>query len=392
LFAELCVKLARPGGRIGIILPNGYLGNRGVEYVALREYLLRNTRLVGIVAFPRFTFKKSGADVSASVVLLERRKTPIARAADSSDYAFYVGNIESVGWKAGDKKGGPVYQQDQMSGAMILDNENEPILDADFGTVLNDFLRSPVVDCFPWTISDRNVPSGSQTEGIDIEDIIKLSDLNLDPKRHSLKFKETQREIKKIAHFKLGDVLEPVPLVRFKAQSDKIYKYVEIENVGVGDYDYIEYRGWQLPSRAKLVAKADNIFIPHIWGCAGKWFIAAGECDDLLVTNGCAQLSIKSGHEKILLDLVVGLSSEAFCVQMRALSTGSDGLAEVSDDDLLSIILPKIINATTRERIEKQLQPLLTGESRFAKFAKTIIDETPKWPVPPARKSHCALI
>src|SRR5690606_26268240 len=67
LFAELCVKQVRPGGRVGIILPNGYLGNRSAEYVALREWLLRHTRIVTVMAFPRFTFKKSGADVSASV-------------------------------------------------------------------------------------------------------------------------------------------------------------------------------------------------------------------------------------------------------------------------------------------------------------------------------------
>jgi type I restriction enzyme M protein len=37
LFAELCVRQARPGGRIGIVLPNGYLGNGSVRYLALRE-------------------------------------------------------------------------------------------------------------------------------------------------------------------------------------------------------------------------------------------------------------------------------------------------------------------------------------------------------------------
>ncbi len=33
LFAELCVRQALPGGRVGIILPNGYLGNRGLRYL-----------------------------------------------------------------------------------------------------------------------------------------------------------------------------------------------------------------------------------------------------------------------------------------------------------------------------------------------------------------------
>ena len=61
LFAKLCIRQTAPGGRVGIILPNGYLGNRSVGYVAFREWLIRHARIVAITAFPRFTFKKSGA-------------------------------------------------------------------------------------------------------------------------------------------------------------------------------------------------------------------------------------------------------------------------------------------------------------------------------------------
>ena len=60
LFAELCVRQAAPGGRIGIILPNGYLGNQSHQFVAFREWLIRHARIAAVVAFPRFTFKKSG--------------------------------------------------------------------------------------------------------------------------------------------------------------------------------------------------------------------------------------------------------------------------------------------------------------------------------------------
>jgi type I restriction enzyme M protein len=78
LFAEFCVRAARPGvGRIAIILPNGYLGNRSERYLALRRWLLCTTKVVAVVGFPRFTFKRSGADVSASVVIMEKRATPL---------------------------------------------------------------------------------------------------------------------------------------------------------------------------------------------------------------------------------------------------------------------------------------------------------------------------
>lgn len=381
LFAELCVRLAEPGGMVGIILPNGYLGNRGVEYVALREWLLRNAKLVGIVGFPRFTFKKAGADVSASVVFLERRREPLNQASESEDYWFYVGMIESVGWQAGDKIGAPIFLQDPNTGALILDEENEPILDADFTTIFEEFLRSPASNCFPWLLEDRKFSDGPQAWSIGIKDIVQSPGLNIDPKRHSFKFNEVRKTIAATEHFKLGEILEVVIAKSTKPIPEKIYKYVEIKLIGIGQYDYEEMRGWQLPSRAKLNAEPGDIFIPHVWGCAGKWFIAAGNCDNLIVTNGFTRLRLKPGKEEYLIDLTAGLCSEAFSVQMRGLACGSDGLAEIIDIDLLKVILPRIINTDSRLQIEQQLSPIVNGAEKFSKFANQLIHEIPDYPI-----------
>lgn len=391
LFAELCIKQCRPGGRVGIILPNGYLGNRGAEYVALREWLLRHARVVAVMAFPRFTFKKSGADVSASVLILERRETPLADARDSDEYVAFFGNVESVGWRAGDKKAVPIYLRDQETGDLTLDEENEPILDADFEEIIAGFLQSPVADRYTWAQEDRELPDGPQTEGVAVADIVAFAELNLDPKRHSSKFRKLRKQIVRSPHFKLGEVLEVVPKAPFRVQKSATYRYVEIERIGVGEFDYNELRGWQLPSRAKLRAEPGDIFIPHVWGCSGKWFIAAGDCSALVVTNGCTRLRVRNGQDDRLTDLVAGLSSEAFAVQMRALATGSDGLAEIVDADLLSIVLPTITDNEIRESIEAHLAPTLVGDDRLSKFMKSALKKA-RFPVPPARKSHCALV
>jgi type I restriction enzyme M protein len=392
LFAELCVRLAEPGGRVGIILPNGYLGNRGMEYLALREWLLRNAKIVGIVAFPRFTFKKAGADVSASVVFLERRKKPLRFAADSKSYRLYVGAIESVGWRAGDKKAVPLYLRDPETGTLILDEVNEPILDADFQMIREEFLRSAASDYFPWLLEERSLPAGPQGWSHPIEEIVQSHDLNLDPKRYSFKFVDTRRKITAQAHFRLGDVLDVVSAKALKRKPDHFYRYVEIQRIQVGSYDYEELRGWQLPDRAKLLAEPGDIFIPHVWACAGKWFIAAGDCRDLVVTNGCTRLRMKPGKEGMLIDLAIGMCSESFSVQERGFTTGSDGLAELSDSDLLEIVIPRITSSGLRNRLEKQLQPLLTGDARFSRAIEVVTQEIPDYPVPPARKSHCSLL
>ena len=392
LFAELCVRLAEPGGRIGLILPNGYLGNRTPQYVALREWLLRNTRIAGIVAFPRFTFKKSGADVSASAVFLEKRENPLPQAADGGGYRFFAGLVESVGWRVGDKKHTPIYRHDPATGQTLLDDKNEPILDTDFAEVLDDFLRSPATAYFSWLTDDREPPTGPQSWSVPIETVVQSENLNLDPKRLSFKVHDVRTRIQTRSHFRIGDVLELVKEPRFQPEASRFYRYVEIERIGYGDYDYEIRRGWDLPDRAQLEAAHRDIFIPHVWGCAGKWFVVNRDCEDLVVTNGCTRFRLKRGKVEYWPDLAVGLCSEAFKVQMRAFATGSDGLAEVADDDLLTIVLPRLTSFEMRTDVSRQVKRLINQDSRFGKVAQRVIDASSEYVPIGLRKSHCSVV
>ena len=391
LFVELCVRLTEAGGRIAIIVPNGYLGNKGIEYVALREWLLCNAKIAAIMAFPRFTFKKSGADVSASVLLMEKRAAPLAASNMSKDYRFFVGNIESVGWRVGDKGAQPIYKRDETTGDLLLNDDNDPILDADFAKIADEFLRSGAADYFKWAREDRPPVTGSQTSSIPIKEVLSSPILILDPKRYSDKFRRLQAGIKKRPFIQLDNIIEPVKKKGIKIVASKIYKYVEIEKVGIGEYDYTSQRGWQLPGRARLSADAGDIFIPHIWSCAGKWFMAAGDCADVIVTSGCSRFKVRDGAEEFLPDLLIGLSSELFAVQIRSLSTGSDGLADISDEDIQSIVLPKL-NENARAEAFQKIAPLLAGQDKFVKYAKKLITDTKGYPEPSLRRSHTSLV
>ena len=307
LFAELCMKLLKPGGRVGIILPNGYLGNASTDYIVLREWMLRYARVVAVVAFPRFTFKKSGADVSASVVVMERRATPLADAADSEDYPIYFGMIESVGWQAGDKIAKPVYVRDKETGAVLLDEDNNPILDSDFSDVLDDFRRSAVSHRYPWILSGRKIPEGSQSETTSVKEVIRHRRLLLDPKRYCAKYMNLRREVSCRDHFSISEVLEKVDQKQFKPVASSIYHYVEIEDVRCGSHDFKELRGWQLPGRARLRANFKDVFIAHVWGCAGKWFVVSeGMHERMVVTNGCTRFRVQPTSEELFIDLVAG--------------------------------------------------------------------------------------
>lgn len=98
LFAELCVRLAKPGtGRIALVLPNGYLGNTSAKYVELRRWILCHTRVSAVVGLHRFTFKSSGADVSASILFLQKRDQPLLAVPTNDSYEVAVQLIDHVG-------------------------------------------------------------------------------------------------------------------------------------------------------------------------------------------------------------------------------------------------------------------------------------------------------
>jgi hypothetical protein len=203
---------------------------------------------------------------------------------------------------------------------------------------------------------------------------------------------DVRRAIEQVPHFRFGDVAQVITAPRTRIEPSKRYKYVEIERIGIGEYDHVEQRGWELPQRGKLAAQTQDIFIAHIWSSAGKWFVAADDAKELIVTNGCTRLRLLPGKEAYLSDLALGLCSEAFAVQMRAFATGSDGLAEIVDEDILNITFPTIVDPETRGMVDAQIKLIITGTTTFEKFARHFLKDVQRFPSPPVRANHWALV
>jgi len=226
LFAELCVKQVSAGGRVGIILPNGYLGNSSSRYLAFREWLLQHTRIVAIVGFPRFTFKKSGADVSASVVLVEKRDKPLIAAKESESYPFYAGLLESVGWSVWNKRAVRIYKRHEETGALLINEDNEPIIDADFDRVSEDLYASQVPTIFRWLLGNRKrKPKAGKNGGwsVKFSEVARRDDLTLDPKRWCQRVAQVREKIAAIQHFAIGDVVEIIPPGKKPSNPSGIY-------------------------------------------------------------------------------------------------------------------------------------------------------------------------
>ncbi len=70
LFIERCLSLLKPGGRMGIVLPEGIFNNPSLAYV--REFCEDRARVLAIMSLPQETFLSSGASVKASLLFLAK--------------------------------------------------------------------------------------------------------------------------------------------------------------------------------------------------------------------------------------------------------------------------------------------------------------------------------
>jgi type I restriction enzyme M protein len=70
VFVERCLKLLKPGGRLGIVLPDGNLNNPSLTW--LRRWCEGKAKILVIVSLPAETFRSADATVKASLVFLQR--------------------------------------------------------------------------------------------------------------------------------------------------------------------------------------------------------------------------------------------------------------------------------------------------------------------------------
>jgi type I restriction enzyme M protein len=70
LFIERCLALLKPGGRLGIVLPEGIFNNPSLAYV--REYCEDRACIRAVISLPQETFFSSGASVKASLLFMQK--------------------------------------------------------------------------------------------------------------------------------------------------------------------------------------------------------------------------------------------------------------------------------------------------------------------------------
>jgi type I restriction enzyme M protein len=110
LFIERCVKWLKPGGRLGIVLPDGILGNPGDEYI--RYWILRHCWVLASIDLPVESFiVEANVNILTSLLFLKRKPEEVIQAEDlgqKKDYPVFMAVAEKVGF---DRRGNTLYKR-----------------------------------------------------------------------------------------------------------------------------------------------------------------------------------------------------------------------------------------------------------------------------------------
>jgi len=102
LFIERCLQLLKPGGRMGIVLPDGILGNITDGYI--RKFILDKAKILAVVDMPPETFQPS-TSTKTSLLFLQKKK----EGEKIKNYPIFMAVAEKCGH---DRRGKPLSEDD----------------------------------------------------------------------------------------------------------------------------------------------------------------------------------------------------------------------------------------------------------------------------------------
>lgn len=122
LFLERCVDWLRPGGRAGIVVPNGILGNPRDEYI--RSWLLRHCWILASVELPVEVFiSEADVNILTSLLFLKKKSQQEIQAEDlgkEPNYPIFMAVAEKVGV---DRRGNTLYVRTPAGDEIFEDTE-----------------------------------------------------------------------------------------------------------------------------------------------------------------------------------------------------------------------------------------------------------------------------
>ncbi|WP_079077963.1 N-6 DNA methylase [Streptomyces sp. CdTB01] len=123
LFIQRAIEWVKPGGRIGIVLPNGILSNPGPTDEAIRRYILEHCWVLASIELPVETFiVDANVNILTTLLFLKRktdREVRNHRLGTEKPYPVFMAVAEKVGF---DRRGNDLYKR-EPNGDIVVETK-----------------------------------------------------------------------------------------------------------------------------------------------------------------------------------------------------------------------------------------------------------------------------
>ena len=310
LFIEKCLQLLRPGGRLGIVLPNGHFENSSLEY--LRDYIKASMDTMGIILLPQDTFIPYGTGVKTSLLFAQKKNKKLKK-----DKIFFS-QIKKIGY-TGSKTKRPIYTQNKYGKIIIDEDYSQVLLD------YNQFLKTSTVQSQSSFCIKSDQLKGRFDYGYYL------------PKNQKLI--KNLKKLKSVYLYKLANIVKTKPVF---LKTNQVVNYVELSDIYTKSFEIINSTPIvvnKLPSRASYELKTGDI----ITAVAGN-SIGTHKHTTAYVTEEFSQ-SICTNGFRVLRNfkidpfyLLYYFQSDLFLKQVFMYRTGA-AIPALSDEDFSKILI-----------------------------------------------------
>ena len=216
LFIERCYQFLDDNGVLAIILPDGILTNKTLQYV--RDYITSHFIIEAIISLPQVTFAHYGAGLKSSILILKKNKLQ-----KKSNYNIFLAIAENVGYDATGRRSSNdllnilvEFKKYKLGSHIYEDNIYVKNIDVLNNNRLDPYYYSPMFEKIL-----KNIEKSNHT-------LVPLSDICLDifngttPAKDDYSDNISDKKIVKVASLKRGKVdIDLVENVKEVAESNK---------------------------------------------------------------------------------------------------------------------------------------------------------------------------
>ena len=386
LFIERSFKMLADEGRLAIILPEGYLCTPIYGYV--RQWIVRNMRVLSLIELPRRIFTKSDADLRSNVLVSQKLSKHTLDSLIQVDYPIHTELVRKVGFKMG-KGFQPLIKRDIQTGAEVRDGENKPILDSDFNKVRDSFKN--FTSLFHWNQVTQNQATFAHWSGARISNIINHPSIDMKPRRLMPKALENIQTIKKgsyVALKEIADVLDDSIDIVQTYGTNKLCRLVEgldiraIEGTIIPQYPAYAWEIAEKKSKRVYILKPRDIVIGLVRPERRNIGMLFNFGDNIVgSTDGIGVVRIKTEcqHHYSQEWLFAMLRSEACRLQFWT-ESGGTSYGKLTRLHILNVLLP-IPDKQDRENQSKLIEDWILANENSIHIWDTIGSEEDRIPI-----------